>query len=676
MRAFFVQIKCELGKSYDVATAIADAEIASEIYSTAGGWDLLVKFYLNEEEDVGQFVSHRLQTIPGIRDTYTLITFKAFYRNVDRLFAHRVIRRSPHARQLPRGAEIAPVYVAAGREHDVASFMDRNVMVGILVIHRGQIVLERYGLGLQEHERWSTMSTVKSMTAMLVGAAVQDGAIKSIDDPLTDYLPVLRGSAYEGVTLRHVMTMSSGVRWTEVYPDRNSDVNRYSKSLADKVPDGVLKLMASLPRAHPPGSTFLYNSGDTFLLGAALTRAVGKPLADYMSEKVWQPAGMECDAFYTLESDGGQEIGGSRAGMVLRDFGRFAEFVRNDGVIDGTRVLPEGWVEAAATPAFKVPTPVVPDITHGSGRENDGKRNDRAERHAGQRIDADALQLLACLFGCHVKRLCLMPFLLLYLLRCLPEKQIGADRGAENRDQRGQIVALEGERRRQQRAQHLAPGNLHREHRADISEQGQRQPFQHAHIADIRNEHLQQHGHRAKGHYPQGMRAAGQQLHRVCHRREVSSDIDGVGHDQQRHHRIQQPWRIQPLDVRRQTFAGHAAYARRHRLYADHQRPGQQQRPQQLETELRAALRVGCDTARIIGSGAGDQSGAETLAPGRVVRCVRSAALTRAMGDGGRRIFVGHAPMLTPSPLCKRIAVALAATLSAMIDSPIFCRPC
>ena len=78
MRAFFVQIKCELGKSYDVATAIADAEIASEIYSTAGGWDLLVKFYLKDGEDVGQFVSHRIQTIPGIRDTYTLITFKAF----------------------------------------------------------------------------------------------------------------------------------------------------------------------------------------------------------------------------------------------------------------------------------------------------------------------------------------------------------------------------------------------------------------------------------------------------------------------------------------------------------------------------------------------------------------------------------------------------------------------
>jgi CubicO group peptidase (beta-lactamase class C family) len=298
-----------------------------------------------------------------------------------------VIRRGANPRDLPRGREIAPVYAAGGREHEVASFMDRNVVVGILVIHRGRIVLERYGLGLQEHDRWSTMSTVKSMTAMLVGAAVHDGVIKSIDDPLTDYLPALRRSAYEGVTLRHVMTMSSGVRWTEVYPDRNSDVNRYSKSLADKVPDGVLKMMASLPRAHPPGSTFLYNSGDTFLLGAALTRAVGKPLADYMSEKVWQPAGMECDAFYTLESDGGQEIGGSRAGMVLRDFGRFAEFVRNDGVTDGTRVLPEGWVDAAATPAFKVPAPVVPDITHYGYSWWLGDGVMAAIGHAGQRID-------------------------------------------------------------------------------------------------------------------------------------------------------------------------------------------------------------------------------------------------------------------------------------------------
>ena len=78
MRAFFVQIKCDLGKAYDVATVIADAEIASEIYSTAGGYDLLVKFYLKEDEDVGRFIADKVQPIAGIRDTYTIITFRAF----------------------------------------------------------------------------------------------------------------------------------------------------------------------------------------------------------------------------------------------------------------------------------------------------------------------------------------------------------------------------------------------------------------------------------------------------------------------------------------------------------------------------------------------------------------------------------------------------------------------
>ncbi|MFO1114592.1 MAG: serine hydrolase [Beijerinckiaceae bacterium] len=310
------------------------------------------------------------------------------FRIVDRLFAHRVVAGSGAPTPLPRGREIAPRYQVDGVEHDVASFMDRNFISGLLVIRDGSVALERYGLGLQEGDRWSTMSTIKSMTAMLIGAAVHDGAIPSIDEHVTRWLPALRGSAYDGVSLRHLMTMSSGVRWNEDYTDRDSDVNRYSKSMADRVPGGVLKLMSGLPRQHAPGTSFLYNSGDTFLLGAALTAAVGMPLADYMSQKVWKPAGMECDAFYTLESEGGQEIGGSRAGMCLRDFGRFALFVLNDGVISGNRVLPEGWVEAAATPAFAVPDPTpIFDITHYGYSWWLGRDVMSALGFAGQRID-------------------------------------------------------------------------------------------------------------------------------------------------------------------------------------------------------------------------------------------------------------------------------------------------
>ena len=309
------------------------------------------------------------------------------YRSVDRLFAHRVVRRGDRPRPLAYGPAVEPTVRVGDRELDVGAFMDRNALVGVLAIHRGRVVLERYALGLQEHDCWSTMSTVKSMTAVLVGAALHDGALDSIDAPVTRFLPALAGSAYEGVTLRHLLTMSSGTRWTEDYTDPSSDVNRYSKSLADRVPGGVLALMAALPRAHAPGTTFLYNSGDTYLLGAALTRAVGMPLADYLSRRVWQPAGMEFDAFYTVESEGGQEIGGSRAGMALRDFGRFAQVVLDDGVIDGRRVLPEGWIDAMATPAFALAAPPVVDITHYgfSWWLGDGVMS--ALGHAGQRID-------------------------------------------------------------------------------------------------------------------------------------------------------------------------------------------------------------------------------------------------------------------------------------------------
>lgn len=268
------------------------------------------------------------------------------YRIVDRLFATRVIRRGV-PQPLPRGPEVAL--------DALDEFMDGNNVAGLLVLRHGRVVLERYGLGLQPEERWSTMSTVKSMTAMLVGAAVHDGAIASIDDGIARYLPQLSGSVYEPVTVRQLMTMSSGVRWSEAYGDRDSDVNRYSRSLAGKVPGGVLRLLQQLERENEEGTVWRYNTGDTYLLGAVICAATGATLADYMSQKIWRPCGMEFDAYYTLESEDGQEIGGSRAGMALRDIGRFALFVMNDGVVEGRRVLPPGWVEAAGARAFALP---------------------------------------------------------------------------------------------------------------------------------------------------------------------------------------------------------------------------------------------------------------------------------------------------------------------------------
>lgn len=318
------------------------------------------------------------------------------YRIVDQLFATRTIAKGSHPKPFSRAKEVEVDYAIDCAPRNLNRFMDINNVAGLLVMHRGSIILERYGLGLQPQDRWSTMSTVKSMTAMLVGAAIQDGSIASIDDPVTHYIPALKGCSYDVVTIRHLLTMSSGIAWVEDYTDKQSDVNQYSKSLADKVPGGVLQLLRACPRAHLPGTVWHYNTGDTYLLGAVLSAATNRTLADYMSERIWQPCGMEFDGFYTLESDDGQEIGGSRAGMTLRDIGRFAQFVIDQGVVDGKRILPDGWVDQACRPAFVIPQDLLSSHRSALGLNAYGYswwlRDDKAMLamgHSGQRIFID-----------------------------------------------------------------------------------------------------------------------------------------------------------------------------------------------------------------------------------------------------------------------------------------------
>lgn len=279
--------------------------------------------------------------------------FQAYgYRIVDQLFQSRVVRRGDRVAPLAYGIEPDISYVVDGTRRTVGDFMDHNVVAGLLVLKDGAVVLERYGLGLRPQDRWSTMSTIKSVTAMLVGACVQDGVLDGIDDPVSRFLPKLADCDYADVTLRHLMTMSSGLDWSEVYSDPQSDVNRYSRHLAEGTPDGVIGLLRGLKSAHAPGTVWHYNTGDTYLLGRVLTAALGSDLAGYLSRTLWQPAGMECDAFYTLDARDGHEIAGSRAGMALRDIGRFAQFVLDDGRISDRRVVPDGWVDAALSPAF------------------------------------------------------------------------------------------------------------------------------------------------------------------------------------------------------------------------------------------------------------------------------------------------------------------------------------
>jgi CubicO group peptidase (beta-lactamase class C family) len=194
-----------------------------------------------------------------------------------------------------------------------------------------------------------SMSVVKSMTATLIGAAIQDGYIESIDDLIVQYLPRFEHTAYDSVSVRQVLQMTSGVAWNETYTDPTSDRRRMLEAQIGQQPGAILDLMGALPRAAEPGARWNYSTGETHVAGALVQAATGKSVADYLSEKIWSTVGMEDDATWWLESPDGLEVGGSGLSATLRDYARFGLFLLNDGVVEGKRVLPEGWMAAAGS---------------------------------------------------------------------------------------------------------------------------------------------------------------------------------------------------------------------------------------------------------------------------------------------------------------------------------------
>jgi CubicO group peptidase (beta-lactamase class C family) len=294
------------------------------------------------------------QAAPNIMQT-TPENQAATFRNQDQVWPYRVIRRGETVRPLPVHArppedlsfEAGDVRVSLG------DFMARRRTAGLLILKDGEIVLERYGMGNGPESRWTSFGAATAMTSTLVGAALHDGAIGSLEDPCDLYLPQLGGSAYEGVTIRNALRMCSGVAWSEEnQPDgRADDARRLGRALMSRRPDAILDLLCNRPRAHPQGTAFNYSTGESCLLGALVVAATGRSLADYCSEAIWGPAGMEADAHWQLESEDGLELGGMGVSACLRDVGRFGQLLLEDGVaFGGRRVLPAGWRDLAGQP--------------------------------------------------------------------------------------------------------------------------------------------------------------------------------------------------------------------------------------------------------------------------------------------------------------------------------------
>lgn len=293
--------------------------------------------------------------LPTNRDVlfWTVPQRDAAFRMLDRL---PVLAESApiSASQAPRA--LPPGQPLALQQADVDAFMADQRVAALVVIHKGQLRLERYGFDFSADGRWTSFSVAKSLTSTLVGAAVADGAIRSLDDPVSTYVQGLKGSAYDDVTVRQLLTMSSGVRWNEDYEDPQSDVARFNNHEAAPGEDVTVSYLKTLPRAHPPGTVWNYNTGETNLIGVLVREATGKSLAAYLQEKIWQPFGMEADATWILGATGA-EIGGCCIQAATRDYARFGLFVLEGGMAGGRRVVPEGWFAEATRTALPIGIP-------------------------------------------------------------------------------------------------------------------------------------------------------------------------------------------------------------------------------------------------------------------------------------------------------------------------------
>jgi len=264
----------------------------------------------------------------------------------DKVFNAREVPNGSKVHKLLPGKSIVAFGKGGDREKELKDFLTNQKVAGLLILQDGKIRLEHYALGLSDSGRWTSHSVAKSVTSTLVGVALKDGYKKTVDDNVTDYLPGLKGSAYDKVTIHQLLTMTSGVRWNENYADPENDLAGFYNSALEPGIDETVSYMRKLPAEADPGKKWVYKTGETHLLGALLRAATGQTLSGYLSKKIWIPYGMEQKASWILgRSD--EELAGCCLQAKLRDFARFGQFVLDGGRINDEYIVPDNWFKEA-----------------------------------------------------------------------------------------------------------------------------------------------------------------------------------------------------------------------------------------------------------------------------------------------------------------------------------------
>lgn len=269
------------------------------------------------------------------------------FRNMDRFVPTSVMPPSPQPWDLGPDADTLRYQgTFQGESVSLEDFIALSDTSAFLVIRDGRVIYERYAHGDSRDSLHTSFSVAKSFTSALVGIALEEGKIERLDDPIRKYLPELASATFDGVTVEHVLQMSSGVRFDERYTAPDSDINRMVGLVP---PMTYLEYIDTLGREHPPGTFNHYASINTQLLGILLIRVTGESLTDFMTRALWHPLGMECPGLWTLDHEG-QELAMGGLAACARDYAKLGLLYLHGGKRGDARILPQGWAEASVTP--------------------------------------------------------------------------------------------------------------------------------------------------------------------------------------------------------------------------------------------------------------------------------------------------------------------------------------
>ena len=282
------------------------------------------------------------------RDPMPLDEIEYSFINMNEYLPTTIIEKSEQPFIFPRIENITlpKNFIHNHNTYHTEQYLDSSYTQGFLVIQNDTIIYENYWRGQKEDIQHISWSVAKSYISALFGIAIEEEYIESIHQTVDEYLPELKGSGYEGVKIKDVLQMSSGIKFDETYSDPLSDIQQYWVGFVEG--DSQDEFTANMVNERTPGTYNKYVSIDTHVLGMIIVKATGKSLTDYLEEKLWKPLGSEFNAYWLVDGNGMEmALGGLNA--CLRDYAKIGRLYLNKGNLNGKQIVPQAWYKASVS---------------------------------------------------------------------------------------------------------------------------------------------------------------------------------------------------------------------------------------------------------------------------------------------------------------------------------------